>query len=48
MAKADKERQGTKRYNLLREIQLKINGLKSLVDDYKGDPSQILAYIYNL
>jgi hypothetical protein len=47
-AKADKERQGTKRYNLLREIQLKINGLKILVDDYKGDPSKILAYIYNL
>lgn len=45
---ADKERQGLKRYKLLRDIQLKVNGLKNLLDEYQGDPSKILAYIYNL
>ena len=47
-SKAEKERQSPdRRYAKLRDIQLKINTIKSLLEKFSGDKSEILKFIYN-
>jgi len=46
-AKADKERAGNKKYSILRDLQLKINAVKNLLNNYNGDSKEIVSFIYN-
>lgn len=46
-AKADKERAGNKKYSILRDLQLKVNAVKNLLNNYSGDPKEIISFIYN-
>jgi uncharacterized protein YeeX (DUF496 family) len=46
-SKAQKERESNKKYSKLRDIQLKIIGIKNLLNSYAGNSSEILKFIYN-